>query len=201
MRIAISGSHSLGKSTVVNDWVARHPRFRREEEPYRALGLHGPYEILFRDASTRLHNGIQMYYNISRIHRYGDSAEDVIFDRAPVDYIAYSQYTANQGRTDIDPAFVESMVPAVRESLDHLDILAFVTKSDAWPEAMEADGIRPVDHGYRDEVDAIFKQIYREGRFQVLPEKRGPRLIELWGPSEQRLNQLQQAMDEVKSLK
>lgn len=201
MRIAISGSHSLGKSTVVNDWVARHPRFRREEEPYRALGLHGPYEILFRDASTRLHNGIQMYYNISRIHRYGDSAEDVIFDRAPVDYIAYSQYTANQGRTDIDPAFVESMVPAVRESLDHLDILAFVPKSDAWPVAMEADGIRPVDHGYRDEVDAIFKQIYREGRFQVLPEKRGPRLIELWGPSEQRVNQLQQAMDEVKSLK
>ena len=201
MRIAISGSHSLGKSTVVNDWVARHPRFRREEEPYRALGLHGPYEILFRDASTRLHNGIQMYYNISRIHRYGDSAEDVIFDRAPVDYIAYSQYTANQGRTDIDPAFVESMVPAVRESLDHLDILAFVPKSDAWPVAMEADGIRPVDHGYRDEVDAIFKQIYREGRFQVLPEKKGPRLIELWGPSEQRLNQLQQAMDEVKSLK
>jgi hypothetical protein len=201
MRIAISGSHSLGKSTVVNDWVARHPRFRREEEPYRALGLHGPYEILFRDASTRLHNGIQMYYNISRIHRYGDSAEDVIFDRAPVDYIAYSQYTANQGRTDIDPAFVESMVPAVRESLDHLDILAFVPKSDAWPVAMEADGIRPVDHGYRDEVDAIFKQIYREGRFQVLPEKRGPRLIELWGPGEQRLNQLQQAMDEVKSLK
>jgi hypothetical protein len=201
MRIAISGSHSLGKSTVVNDWVARHPRFRREEEPYRALGLHGPYEILFRDASTRLHNGIQMYYNISRIHRYGDSAEDVIFDRAPVDYIAYSQYTANQGRTDIDSAFVESMVPAVRESLDHLDILAFVPKSDAWPVAMEADGIRPVDHGYRDEVDAIFKQIYREGRFQVLPEKKGPRLIELWGPSEQRLNQLQQAMDEVNALK
>ena len=80
MRIAISGSHSLGKSTVVNDWVARHPNFIREEEPYRALGLHGPYEILFRDASTRLHNGIQLYYNISRVHRYATSADDVIFD-------------------------------------------------------------------------------------------------------------------------
>ena len=62
MRIAISGSHSLGKSTVVNEWVAKNPAFRREEEPYRALGLYGPYEILFRDASTKLHNGIQMYY-------------------------------------------------------------------------------------------------------------------------------------------
>ena len=97
MRIAISGSHSLGKSTVVNDWVAKQPNFTREEEPYRALALHGPYEILFRDESTKLHNGIQLYYNISRVHRYCASSDDVIFDRAPVDYIAYSQYTANKG--------------------------------------------------------------------------------------------------------
>jgi hypothetical protein len=199
MRIAISGSHSLGKSTVVNDWVAQNPHFKREEEPYRALGLHGPYEILFRDASTKLHNGIQMYYNIGRVHRYGHSGDDVIFDRAPVDYIAYSQYTADQGTTDIDDAFVESMVQGVRESLDHLDILAFVPKSEEWPVEMEADGIRPVDYGYRDQVDAIFKQIYREGRFDVMPTSRGPRLIELWGPRDQRLSQLVSAIDEIKS--
>ena len=199
MRIAISGSHSLGKSTVVNDWVAKHPQFIREEEPYRVLGLYGPYEILFRESSTKLHNGIQLYYNISRIQRYCECTDDVIFDRAPVDYIAYSQYTANQGRTDIDDAFVASMVPVVRESLSRLDILAFVPKSDTWPVEMEADGIRPVDHAYRDDVDAIFKQIYRDGRFQVLPDKNGPRVIELWGPREQRVHQLQVAIDEVKA--
>ena len=181
MRIAISGSHSLGKSTVVNDWVAKHPHFTREEEPYRALGLFGPYQILFREASTRLHNGIQMYYNISRLYRYCDSTDNVIFDRAPVDYIAYSQYTANQGSTDIDDAFVESMVPAVKESLDHLDILAFVPQSDRWPVQMEADGIRPIDHAYRDEVDAIFKQIYRDNRFDIFSKRIGPKLIELGG--------------------
>ena len=197
MRISVSGSHSLGKSTIVNDWMAQHPGFLREEEPYRALGLYGPYEILFRDASTKLHNGIQLFYNISRIHRYGNFADDVIFDRAPVDYLAYSQYTANQGSTDIDDAFVESMVPAVRESLDHLDILAFVPRSEDWPVAMEDDGIRPVDYAYRDEVDAIFKEIYREGRFQVFPEKNSPLLVELGGSRETRLSQLQEAIDAV----
>ncbi len=197
MRIAVSGSHSLGKSTIVNDWMAQHPGFLREEEPFRALGLYGPYEILFRDASTKLHNGIQLFYNISRIHRYGNFADDVIFDRAPVDYLAYSQYTANQGSTDIDDAFVESMVPAVRESLDHLDILAFVPRSEDWPVAMEDDGIRPVDYAYRDEVDAIFKEIYREGRFQVFPEKNSPLLVELGGSRETRLSQLQEAIDAV----
>ncbi|MEY4298933.1 MAG: hypothetical protein RIR25_169 [Verrucomicrobiota bacterium] len=197
MRIAVSGSHSLGKSTVVNDWVAAHARYSREEEPYRALSLHGPYEIRFRDASTRLQNGIQLYYNIGRIHRYGSRSDDVIFDRAPVDYLAYSQYTANCGTTDIDDAFVQSMVPTVRESLDHLDLIAFVPCSERWPVAMEEDGIRPVDHAYRDEVDAIFKQIYREGRFGVMPGKNAPRLVELCGSREQRLEQLQVAIADL----
>ncbi len=197
MRIAVSGSHSLGKSTVVNDWVARHPQVIREEEPYRTLGLYGPYEILFRDESTRLHNGIQLYYNISRVHRYASPDDEVIFDRAPVDYLAYSQYTADAGCTDIDDAFVESMAPAVTEALDHLDILAFVPKSDEWPVEMETDGIRPVDHGYRDAVDVVFKQIYRDGRYSVLQGANRPKVVELVGSREHRLEQLQQAITEV----
>ncbi len=91
------------------------------------------------------------------------------------------------------------MVPAVRESLDHLDILAFVPKSDAWPVEMEADGIRPVDHEYRDAVDAIFKQIYRQGRYGVMQGERRPHLVELVGSREQRLQQLQQAIDDMKA--
>lgn len=199
MRIAVSGSHSLGKSTVVNDWVSAHPHFIREEEPYRVLSLYGPYEILFRDESTRLHNGIQLYYNVSRVHRYASTADDVIFDRAPVDYLAYSQYTADTGRTDIDDAFVESMVPAVAESLDRLDILAFVPRSDEWPVQMESDGIRPTDYAYRDAVDEVFKQIYREGRYGVMRADMRPRLVELVGSRERRIERLQQTIDEVRA--
>jgi hypothetical protein len=87
----------------------------------------------------------------------------VIFDRAPVDYLAYSQHTADTGCTDIDDAFVASMVPAVAESLDRLDILAFVPKSDRWPVEMESDGIRPIDHGYRDAVDVISSRSIARG--------------------------------------
>ncbi len=197
MRIAVSGSHSLGKSTLVDDWVARHPQFTREEEPYRALGLYGPYDIRFRDESTRLHNGIQLYYSLSRVHRYALPADDVIFDRAPVDYLAYSQYTADAGSTDIDDAFVMSMTPAVVESLDRLDIIAFVPTSDEWPVEMEADGIRPTDYAYRDAVDAVFKQIYREGRYGVMAGQRGPLVVELVGSREDRLDRLAQAVNEV----
>ena len=192
MRIAISGSHSLGKSTLVWDWIKRHPQYTREEEPFRALDGE-MYDIRFRQESNRLHNGIQMYYNASRVNLYASINDCVIFDRAPIDYIAYSQYTADKQTTDIDHAFVEAMVPRVRETLQRLDLVVFVPMTDRWPVDMEDDGIRPVDLPYRAEVDAIFKQIYRDERFSVMPDKNRPKLIELWGSREQRLDQLQQA--------
>ena len=192
MRIAISGSHSLGKSTLVWDWVKRHREYTREEEPYRALDSE-MYDIRFRQESNRLHNGIQMYYNVSRVNLYTSIKDCVIFDRAPVDYIAYSQYTADKRTTDIDDAFISAMVPRVRETLQRLDLVVFIPMTDRWPVDMEDDGIRPVDLPYRAEVDAIFKQIYRDERFSVMPEKNRPKLIELWGSREQRLDRLQQA--------
>ena len=192
MRIAISGSHSLGKSTLVWDWIKRHPQYTREEEPFRALDGE-MYDIRFRQESNRLHNGIQMYYNASRVNLYSSINDCVIFDRAPVDYIAYSQYTADKKTTDIDDAFVDAMVPRVKETLQRLDLVVFIPMTNRWPVDMEDDGIRPVDLPYRAEVDAIFKQIYRDERFLVMPDKNRPKLIELWGSREQRLDQLQQA--------
>ena len=193
MRIAISGTHSQGKSTFVRDWIKRHHHYIREEEPFRALHEEG-YDIRFRQESTRLHNGIQMYYNISRLMSYQREDDCVIFDRCPVDYIAYSQYTANHGTTDINNEFVKSLAAKVKDSLRNLDLLVFLPITNEWPVAMENDGIRPLDHPYRDEVDVIFKQIYSEQRFSVMPINNPPAFLELWGDREDRLNSLEQAI-------
>jgi hypothetical protein len=64
---------------------------------------------------------------------------------------------------------------------------------------MENDGIRPIDLPYRDEVDAIFKQIYREERFSVMPINNPPVFLELWGGREDRLNSLEQAIRSEKN--
>jgi predicted ATPase len=193
MRIAISGAHSLGKSTLVNDWVQAHPEYIREEEPFRALAAMD-YEILFRQECNRLHNGIQLFYNASRINSYSSPADNVIFDRCPVDYIAYSQYTANHGSTDITDQFVKAMECSIRDSLRHLDLLVFIPMSESWPVAMEDDGIRPIDLPYRDEVDAIFKEIYRHRRFDVFPEHDAPRFIELSGSRTDRVHAIEAAL-------
>ena len=121
---------------------------------------------------------------------YPSASKNVIFDRSPVDYIAYSQYTANHGKTDIDNRFVDSMVPIVREALERLDLIVFLPITDQWQVSLEDDGIRPVDHAYRTEVDKLFKQIYRENRFDIMPIRDPPRLIELWGSPEARIEKL-----------
>ena len=182
----------------MHDWIKRHHQYIREEEPFRALHEEG-YDIRFRQESTKLHNGIQMYYNISRLMSYQQDSDCVIFDRSPVDYIAYSQYTANHGTTDINDEFVESLAARVRDSLQNLDLLIFLPITSQWPVAMENDGIRLIDLPYRDEVDAIFKQIYRKERFSVIPINNPPVFLELCGSREDRLNSLEQAIRSEKN--
>ena len=112
-----------------------------------------------------------------------------------MDYIAYSQYTANDGTTDINDAFVEAMFPRTRNTLQDLDLIVFIPISDRWPVNMEDDGIRSINLHYRSDVDAIFKQIYRDKRFNVMPTRNAPQLIELWGSREQRLERIEQAIE------
>jgi AAA domain len=187
MRIAVSGTHSMGKSTLVSDIHRQFPGFIHEEEPYRAL--RDFYPIKFGKDSTRYCNGIQAFYNISRVQRYGSRRSRVVFDRCPVDYIAYSIYTAHHTQTDLDMAFVESLIGPVRDSLQFLDVVVFAPVSHQHPMHLEADGIRLTDREYRWEVDRHFKHLYRDGLYELFDGK-GPKLVEVVGSREERIEQL-----------
>ncbi len=188
MRIAVSGTHSVGKSTFVWDFIKAHPEYIREEEPYRAL--RDNYDIKFGKDSTRFCNGIQLYQNLSRVKQYPLPSSNVIFDRSPVDYLAYSLYTAHYHQTDLDMAFVESLIDPIREGLEFIDMVIFISINTKHLVNIEDDGIRPVDASYRTEVDKIFKKIYFENSYKIMPKKNAPKLIELWGTPEERIQKI-----------
>lgn len=196
MRVAVSGTHSVGKSTFVNDFVAKHPDYVREEEPYRALC--DWYDILFGKEATRYHNGIQLLHNISRIKHYHSPDISVIFDRSPVDYLPYSLYSAKYGKTDIDLPFVESLVGPIRDSLKFIDILAYVPITDKHQVEIEDDGIRLIDPNYRKEVDDYFKEIYFSNRYNLFGSEDAPVLLEVWGGRTQRILQLEECIASFK---
>ncbi|WP_131782882.1 AAA family ATPase [Legionella gresilensis] len=195
MRIAVSGSHSLGKSTFVQDFIDAHPNYQLETEPYRAL--RDNYNIKFGKDSTRFCNGIQFYYNLSRVKQYQNASCNVIFDRCPIDYIAYSLYTEKYKQTDLDMKFIESLIAPTREALKYIDLLIFISINDKHLVDIEDDGIRPIDVSYRAEVDNFFKQIYFEQKYQVMPVKKAPYFIELWGDRKERLEKVARILKQL----
>jgi len=192
MRIAVSGTHSVGKSTLVWDLIKAFPGYVREEEPYRALCK--IYPIKFGQDSTRYCNGLQVYYALGRAQTYPKKAR-VIYDRCPVDFIPYSMYTARKGKTDIDRAFVKSLVEPVRQSLRSLDLIVFVPISTRHPIHLENDGIRPLDKEYRSEVDRDFKRVYRTALYDLFKEPGAPRVVEITGSREDRVAQLRRIVN------
>lgn len=188
MRIAISGTHSVGKSTFVKDFHNKHPEYIFENEPYREL-MH-EHEILFGDLQTQHHIDLQLNHCLKHTVQY-KPGEKVIFDRCPIDFIPYSDYTAQNAHTDIDEAYVTGMYERVRPALHHLDLIVFVPISLDYSMVLEDDGHRPVEDLYQDWVDKRFKTLYRDKLKTIMPEKNAPKLIEITGPREARIQQLE----------
>lgn len=194
MRIAISGSHSLGKSTFVTDFLKKHPDYSFEEEPYRAL--RHAHDIKFAEDQTCYHIMLQINYCIKQIKQY-PIGKNVICDRCPADYIPYASYTVDYGHTDIDTMFIKSLYPLVQDALKNLDLIVFIPISAQHPIALEDDGHRPTHDIYRDWVDKAFKKLYRENLQAIMPPVNAPRVIEIVGDRQTRLRQLNKIMLEM----
>src|SRR6185295_8260084 len=86
MRIAISGTHCCGKSTLIDQFLLAHPDFAHEPEPYEAL--QDDYGETFAAEPCAEDFYRQLEYNAGRLREYG-RGDRVIFERSPADYLAY----------------------------------------------------------------------------------------------------------------
>ena len=195
MRIAISGTHSQGKSTFVRDFLATHADYQFENEPYREL-MH-EHDILFGDHQTQHHIDLQLNHSIERVQKY-QKGDKVIFDRAPSDFIPYSDYTAKNAHTDIDEPYVTAMYDRVKLVMEYLDLIVFVPKTEDYIITLEDDGHRPVEDFYRDWVDQGFKDLYRNNLSKVVRVENQPKVIEITGPREERIRLLDEAITALK---
>jgi nicotinamide riboside kinase len=192
MRIAISGTHSVGKSTFVHDFYKKYPEYIFEDEPYRALM--DKHEILFGDNQTQHHINLQLNHCLTHTLSHA-KGEKVIFDRAPTDFIPYSNYTALNAHTDIDTAFVKSLYERIRPALKHLDLIVFIPISEDYPIELEDDGHRPTEDFYQRWVDKAFKRLYREELNSIMPKEHAPSLIEITGERKKRIELLEAAIN------
>src|SRR6202008_435507 len=86
MRIAISGTHGSGKTTLINDFLKAHPDFFHEPEPYTALVENYGEEFSAEPGGDDFYR--QLNFSLERLGHYSPDA-NVIYERCPADFLAY----------------------------------------------------------------------------------------------------------------
>jgi hypothetical protein len=119
MRIAISGSHLVGKTTLAEALARALPRYELVPEPYRLLEEEG-HEFAempsIEDFELQLERSFQCIQ---------ESGTNVVFDRCPLDILGYLVT-----HRDADAFQLEDWMPRLREAVAKLDLIVFVPVED-----------------------------------------------------------------------
>ena len=120
MRIAVSGTHGVGKSTLIDELLRLHPEFEHEPEPYTVLvedyGEEFSAEPCVEDFLR------QLEFNLERLGQQA-SGEKVIYERCPLDFLAY----INALDSDLSDALMKRISDAMRQ----LDLIVYLPLDDA----------------------------------------------------------------------
>jgi nicotinamide riboside kinase len=112
MRIAISGTHCVGKSTLIEEFLRVHPEFIHEPEPYTVLVEDYGEEFSAEPCVEDFRR--QLEFNLERLAKHAPE-ENVVYERCPIDFIAYIE--------TLDP----NNTPQLREPLsNHLDLIIYL---------------------------------------------------------------------------
>lgn len=149
VRIAIAGSHRVGKSALVDELAAALPGYATVDEPYVAMAEDG-HE--FADPPTREDFEAQLGHALASL---AEAAPRALFDRSPVDLLAY---LTEHDEADDDDA--DAWLPRVRAAVETLDLIVFVPIEA--PDRIAAAG--QDDHpAWRRRVDARLRALLVEG--------------------------------------
>jgi len=168
VRIAISGTHHAGKSTLVEELSAVLPGYLTVEEPYHLLveDGHGFAEMpSVEDFELQLERSIECLS--------GDEP-DILFDRCPIDMLGYLLALA--------AGFpLKKWLPRVQAAIDTLDLIVFLPVEERDRIALSPSE----DADFRLDVDQKLKEIYFEDSLGLEME-----VVEVAGTLRERVRQV-----------
>jgi hypothetical protein len=115
MRIAVSGTHFSGKSTLVEELSTALPEYSTVDEPYYLLEEEG-HE--FAEPPSVEDFELQLERSIQNLEA---RESNVIFDRCPADLLGYLLT-----HPDAEAFDLEAWLPRVRLAIETLDLIVFV---------------------------------------------------------------------------
>jgi hypothetical protein len=142
MRIAVAGTHAVGKSTLLVELSRALGHHEIVDEPYYELMDEG-HE--FADVPAVDDFVAQLDHSIGRLS--SERPPDVLYDRCPADFLAYLVALRAE-------AAIQDRLTRAREALATLDLVVFVPIED--PDRIESSD--PEDR-LRGKVDAILREM------------------------------------------
>ena len=119
MKIAVTGAHRTGKTSLVEKLIEALPEYSCKAEAYYELEDKGYF---FSEIPSLEDYILQLEYSIEQLT---DSGDNVIFDRCPIDMLAYIR--ADQDVENID---IQLKFQRVQNSMSEIDLLVFVAIED-----------------------------------------------------------------------
>ena len=115
MKIAVSGAHRTGKTTLIEKLNEALPEYISRAEAYYELEEAG---TVFSEIPVTDDFVVQLDYSITQVTTPGDH---VIFDRCPIDMLAYVMASSESENFDFP-----SMYQRVQDAMNEIDLLIFV---------------------------------------------------------------------------
>lgn len=179
MRIAITGSHWTGKTAVVEALAQLLPHYKHWPEPYYQLAETG-----YPFAATPSQEDFEAQL-AQAIHNLAESEPDSLFDRCPLDLLAYLLCHPEQSPYDLD-----NWVDQVQNAIQTLDLIIYVPieipDRIALPSSQDAD--------LRADVDEQLRELLFGNTFVLSPEP-----LEIQGPLANRITQITKWINEQAS--
>ncbi|MBM7117976.1 AAA family ATPase [Archangium primigenium] len=117
MRIAVTGSHRVGKSTLIEALEDRLAGYRVVDEPYHLLEEEG-YEFA---SPPSLEDFLEQLRRSLAVLEDEAGERDILFDRCPVDFIGYLLTHEDASSFDVD-----EWLTRIKSTLQTLDLIIFV---------------------------------------------------------------------------
>lgn len=174
MRIAISGTHYSGKTSLVEALMKALPKYEFYEEPYRLLEDEG-YEFSHPPSLDDFEH--QIDYSLNLIE---ESSTNAVFDRSPVDLLAYALVQAEDEGKEFDS---DHFLEKIEDKLDSLDLIVFL--------GIESPDRIPLpkseDREFRSAVDDKIREILTQNSLGIVSNID---VLELHGPLNKRISEL-----------
>lgn len=197
MRISISGTACQGKTTLIKDFIKNWTKYSTPSQTYRDTIKSGNYphsKNCNKEGQWAIIN-----HMIDELQKYSKD-DKVIFDRGPLDCLVYTMWAYEKQSSDIDEAFINKIIPIVKESMKYLDVIFFVPITKASPVAIINDGTRETDPIYIEEIDNLFKAMFFQyqhnlGRTPFFSADDCPAIIEIFGKPQERILLIEQYLN------